>query len=483
MISRFLQRYFNLSNIQKKRLTLNLTSQSVSLFIRIIVQFLFPPLMIFAWGLENFGIWLFLLSLPNLLNIVNFNFIESSKQDMVYFYNQENSEKVKTIFQCSYFLTLFTIAFFLIISLIFYFSSDFNFKATANLSLDVFKMSFIIIVATICLNILDGIFISVVSIKGKAYLIDYSRIVFDTILKISLIVSGLFFNNFFVMVLIFFALKIIETISFYFFYTRHKEYLEISFNKISKKELYRQLKLSVSYNIEIITEIINNNGLIFVLGIFFNASIIALVSTCKTLFYFFPRQIFAAINHASLFEYTSLFAKKEIKPSSVFPEYSRIGFDDKYYSCLQIDFKYRTVPHSVKSGQSTHYAHMGKVDVYFKAYAMTGKEIEKIEKEEVFEDMSLVDELTDISLKDLQEDIDKYFGETNEPETEIKEKKSSNPLKGILNFMRIKPTKLFRRNATKYEIEKVENAAKNSSKQNCLIIYDVFKKAHRMMTW
>ena len=144
MISRFLQRYFNLSNIKKKRLTLNLTSQSVNLSIRIIAQFLFPPLMIFAWGLENFGIWLFLLSLPNLLSLINFNFLESAKQDMVYFYSQEDSEKVKAIFQSSFFLTLFTIAFFLIISSIFYFSSNFNFEATTNLPKEVFEMSFII---------------------------------------------------------------------------------------------------------------------------------------------------------------------------------------------------------------------------------------------------------------------------------------------------------------------------------------------------
>ena len=110
--------------------------------------------------------------------------------------------------------------------------------------------------------------------------------------------------------------------------------------------------------------------------------------------------IVAAFNNMQM--ELSLFAKREIKPGSVFPEYSKIEFEDKYYSCLQVDFKYRTVPHSVRGGQSTHYAHMGTVDVYFKAYAMTQKEIDKIEKEEVFENMNMVDELTDVSLKDLQ---------------------------------------------------------------------------------
>ena len=55
-------------------------------------------------------------------------------------------------------------------------------------------------------------------------------------------------------------------------YNKKKEYLELSFIKISKKELFRQAKLSVSYNIQTLTEILNNSGLLFVIGIFFNAS-------------------------------------------------------------------------------------------------------------------------------------------------------------------------------------------------------------------
>tara|TARA_Y100000034_G_scaffold136889_1_gene216722 strand:- start:293 stop:1666 length:1374 start_codon:yes stop_codon:yes gene_type:complete len=188
--------------------------------------------------------------------------------------------------------------------------------------------------------------------------------------------------------------------------------------------------------------------------------------------------IVAAFNNMQM--ELSLFAKKEIKPSEAFPEYSKFEFDDKYYACLQVDFKYRTVPQSVKSGQSTHYAHLGTVDVYFTAYAMTDKEIGKVEKEEVFEDMALVEHLTDISLKDLQDDIDKYLGEDEKPKEEKKEP-FPNPFKGLSEM--IKPIKIFKRKAGKYEIEKVKEAAKSTAKQNCLVIYDVFKKAHRMMTW
>ena len=313
MISRFFKEYFNLSSVQRRRLKLNFTATSLGLSIRMLAQILFPPLMIIVWGVENFGMWIFLLSLPNLLNMVNFNFIESAKQDMIFFYNKKKSDKVQTIFQCSILLTLGSITFFLILSLIFYILSDFSFNATTNLPSDILRMSFVIVVITICLHIFDGILISTVSIKGLTYLVEYNRIIFDTMLKATLIVAGLFFKNFFVLVLIFFTFKVIQTVIFTLLYMKHRDNLKISFNKISKTELYRQFKLSLSYNFEIISEIINNNGLIFALGIFFNANIIAVVSTCKTLFYFFPRQVFAILNQASFYEYAASFAKRETK--------------------------------------------------------------------------------------------------------------------------------------------------------------------------
>jgi len=189
--------------------------------------------------------------------------------------------------------------------------------------------------------------------------------------------------------------------------------------------------------------------------------------------------IVAAFNNMQM--ELSLFAKKEVKPSDAFPEYAKMEFDDKFYACLQVDFKYRTVPQSVRSGQSTHYAHLGTVDIYLTAYTMTEKQIEKIEKEEVFEDMSLVEHLTDVSLKDLQEDIDKYLGEEEDKKEEKKKKTFPNPLKGISELF--KPVKIFKKKAGKYEVKKVLEAANSASKQNCLIAYDVFKKAHRMMTW
>ena len=64
---------------------------------------------------------------------------------------------------------------------------------------------------------------------------------------------------------------------------------------------------------------------------------------------------------------------------------------------------------------------------------------------------------------------------------ENKKEQFPNPFKGILEMF--KPVKIFKRKAGKYQVEKVKDVARSAAKQNCLVMYDVFKKAHRMMTW
>ena len=187
--------------------------------------------------------------------------------------------------------------------------------------------------------------------------------------------------------------------------------------------------------------------------------------------------IIAAFNNMQM--ELSLFAKKEIKPSSIFPSYKRLKFSKKYYSCIEVNFSYRTAPQSIRAGQSTHFAHVGVVDIYFKAYALTEEELKKIEMQEIYEDMSLVEHLTDQSLKDLQEDLN-YYLETEEKPKEEKQK-TPNPLKALVEiFSNIKG---FTGSASKYQEEKVKEEAKNAAKSLCLVAYDVFKKSHRMITW
>ena len=94
---------FNFSKEQNKRIFKNFTSQisfNVSLTIW---QILFPPLMIMIYGLENFGIWIFLTAIPSTFAILNFDLNAAAKTAMSIYFNQNNKNKVNEIFNKSLF--------------------------------------------------------------------------------------------------------------------------------------------------------------------------------------------------------------------------------------------------------------------------------------------------------------------------------------------------------------------------------------------
>ena len=101
----------NSSKIQNVRVLKNLTSQISLNASSVIVQLLFPPLMIIFYGLENFGIWIFLTAIPSALNIFNFNINIASQTEMALYFNQNKNNEVQKVFINCIFLTLIFVFF------------------------------------------------------------------------------------------------------------------------------------------------------------------------------------------------------------------------------------------------------------------------------------------------------------------------------------------------------------------------------------
>ena len=55
--------------------------------------------MILIWGVDNFGIWMFLVSIPAMLSFFNFNFTQAAVQELIHFHTKGQVNKVKEIFQ------------------------------------------------------------------------------------------------------------------------------------------------------------------------------------------------------------------------------------------------------------------------------------------------------------------------------------------------------------------------------------------------
>ena len=54
-----LNKIFKLSETQVIRVKNNLKAQALGISLSTIIQLIYPPLMIWAWGIDKFGIWIF----------------------------------------------------------------------------------------------------------------------------------------------------------------------------------------------------------------------------------------------------------------------------------------------------------------------------------------------------------------------------------------------------------------------------------------
>jgi hypothetical protein len=187
-----------------------------------------------------------------------------------------------------------------------------------------------------------------------------------------------------------------------------------------------------------------------------------------------------------------LLAKSEFDPGEVHPSYGKIEFSQKYNTCLEVEFFYRTAPQVVRGqGQSQHYTHMGTVDVKFRAYVLNQEDLDDIYAMEVYEDMALVEELTDMSLGQLQEDLEHYIYPKEEKKKVEKEDDIFTQIFKRINGISKSFDKFGKKfklpggvkKAGKYEEGKVKKEAQKAALASCNTLYTVFKKSHRMVTW
>ncbi len=189
----------------------------------------------------------------------------------------------------------------------------------------------------------------------------------------------------------------------------------------------------------------------------------------------------------------TLIGKKKIDPRSVHTRYARMRFKHEIYSCLEIEFRFRTIPRSLRAEGGSHYLHSGTIDIFFRPYAFTEQDIEDLERLEAVRDLDLVEDLTELSLAELQEDLDTYLREPEKKEEKEKKKfkwpfgnmfsgfreNISAPMKEVFKGLKIAvvPEK------EGYTLKEIRKYAGEKALDTCLITYDVFKKSHGMTTW
>ncbi|MEK6835082.1 MAG: hypothetical protein AABX61_02355 [Nanoarchaeota archaeon] len=188
----------------------------------------------------------------------------------------------------------------------------------------------------------------------------------------------------------------------------------------------------------------------------------------------------------------NLLGKKKIKPEEVFEEYSNLKLESDYNSCIEVEITFRTVPRATQSQQGMVYLHSGKTQLKFRAYNLTDKQIDEMNKLQTEEDLDLIEEMTEVSLKEIQEDIEHFLGKPEEEKEKEKIaypnpfsgifkgfKQATKPLKMVYNTLAMKDGK----SSSSFAEKKVKEYTLDDAKNKCYLIYDLYKKSHGMFTW
>ena len=311
MIS-FLKNLFNFKTYSKKKITKNFFSLYTSEGTQILTQLLFAPLMLYFWGVRDFGIWLFLISIPNIFLIFNINFQAAAVQEITILNSQKKYLQSNKIFQNSIlfsFVNIFVITLLIAIAFIFNFLDLSILDEFSNLEL---KLILFFIILSIYLNMLQGIFQTGINSIGKLY-INYNISSYtDLVSKFLIAISGYYFESLIYPAIIYFTTSLLRFVLYCYYFLLNNRHLKISIKERSLKIFLKLAKLSIGFTLDVVNFLIRHSLIIFIIGIFLEPHIIGYVVTVKTLFYFFPARFFDKLRDISLYEFASLFGENKM---------------------------------------------------------------------------------------------------------------------------------------------------------------------------
>ena len=303
-------------NISKNRLK-SINKNFLSFFsifsTQTFIQIFFPPAMIYAWGVEKFGIWILITTIPSMLQILNINFSSASRSEMSINLEKNNFAYINKIFQNTFCLVLFNTFFFLLLWSLIISLDQINLKTFEKINYKDAKIIFLFIIVSAHCLIFDQIFYCGITYLGDVSKYNYNTIFFDTLIKILIPVTGLFTNNLVYASLVLAILSTVKTLFLYLIFKKQNtNNLNLKIKLFDIKLCINILKLSLSYQLDNISNIVRNSGLIILIGTFFSPALVGLVSTAKTLFYFLPLRFLDTINSTLFLEFSKMYGGRNI---------------------------------------------------------------------------------------------------------------------------------------------------------------------------
>ncbi len=168
--------------------------------------------------------------------------------------------------------------------------------------------------------------------------------------------------------------------------------------------------------------------------------------------------------------------------------------EKEYFSCVEVNLKFRTVPGAARTQAGVHYVQEGKVEMEIKAYAFTNKDLDILKEQELYEGLDLIEDMVGTPLMELKEDIEHYLKQEKEEEEEKKKKKEAvsfikgfgemvGPVGDAFKFIKSSFAAVKGGPSEFYKEREIKRKAIEDAKIKIEILYRIYKKSHRMCTW
>jgi O-antigen/teichoic acid export membrane protein len=303
--------FLNYTKLQYKRFTNNIISFFSVFSFQTIIQIIYPPAMLFAWGVENFGVWVFLSTIPATLAVFNINVSFASRTEMSVNFEKKKYDEVSKIFCNSFFLVLFNMIIFSLISLGIFLTQNFNIEIFSILDVSNLDSILLLIILAFYFTILDNFFFLGITYTGNVAKYNYITLSYEIILKILIPLSGIFFNDLIYPAIILLIINFLKNLTLFVIYKNNKKKLSLIFTNYDFKYIKFLFRLSLSFYFQNVSSIIKNNGILILSGFYFGPSIVGLITTAKTLFYYLPNRFLDILNSSLYYEYSKSFGQKK----------------------------------------------------------------------------------------------------------------------------------------------------------------------------
>ena len=294
-----------------KKLFNNSIAFFTTFFGQVGVQIIFPPLMILVWGIEYFGIIIYLIAIPSTLSFLIFNFTSSARQEMAKFHLKKKVEVVNKIYSNTVFLAFISYLLFIFSSLVFvsFFKSE---QLENYISTQDFYNIIILLILSFSLGFFNDIHSLKISYMGVYHISKYVDIFFDILIKISIIIVGFINKDIFYIFIFYFVINLLKTSCFYYYNSKIKK-ISFDIKQINLSDIKNNIYKAIPYYFIQLDEIFKTSFVTIIISSFFDFRIVALVSTIRTMFYFFPRRFFELIVELLQYDYVKLLMTKNFK--------------------------------------------------------------------------------------------------------------------------------------------------------------------------